>query len=471
MSVWKMGVLFVLFMWMGGCATVSREAGFAFVEETVWDNAGHEIAWYQSDAEYEEVAGRVQALLSDSLSETDAVEIALLNNRSLQAAYATLGITHAALVQAGLFSNPRLSGHLGYPTSDDHAPDLALGVSINFLDFLFVPLKKAVAASAYEAAQIQLAGEVVMHAGEVVHAFRNAQGSTQLYGMLTEVNLAAETSYEAARLLREAGNTRAIDLNNERLFYEQVRMQREAARLRMVQDRERLNVLMGLWGENTEWILHGRLPNPERGLPLLADIEKRALEVNLDLAMAAEEIELFGRRLELVNATALIPSLELGFEGEREGSWEIGPEVGFPIPLFDQGQARKAGAEAELHRQQASYYALAVEIRSAARVIRERLQSTFQTARHFRDIVLPISSQISAETETLFNAMQVGVFQLIEARRQEIRAGMGYIEALQHFWTTQADYERLLQGKVPLGSTTELHAPMELVPESSSGGH
>lgn len=49
------------------------------------------------------------ALLAGPLSAEQAVKIALLNNRTLQAAYNDLGIWEAAYVQASLPSNPSLS--------------------------------------------------------------------------------------------------------------------------------------------------------------------------------------------------------------------------------------------------------------------------------------------------------------------------------------------------------------------------
>ena len=59
---------------------------------------------------------------------------------------------------------------------------------------------------------------------------------------------------------------------------------------------------------------------------------------------------------------------------------------------------------------------------------------------------MPLSSQISLETQEQYNAMQVGVFQLLVARQQEIQAGRQYIDALLAYWLSRSDYEALLQG-------------------------
>ena len=54
------------------------------------------------------MAQRVKALLGNDLTAEAAVQIALLNNRKLQAVYNRLGIAQADLVQAGLPPNPIL---------------------------------------------------------------------------------------------------------------------------------------------------------------------------------------------------------------------------------------------------------------------------------------------------------------------------------------------------------------------------
>ena len=52
---------------------------------------------------------RVQTLLAEPLSEDAAVQIALLNNRGLQAAYNDLGISEAEYVQTSLPPNPAVT--------------------------------------------------------------------------------------------------------------------------------------------------------------------------------------------------------------------------------------------------------------------------------------------------------------------------------------------------------------------------
>ena len=380
-------------------------------------------------------------------------------------------IAHADLVQAGLYRNPSLSVHIGYPVEEEHAPDLAFSLSFNFLDLFYAPLRKTIAASSLEEAKLNLTGRILAHTNEVVRAYYRVLAAEQTFEMLGQVALAAEASAESARLLREAGNVRAVELYNEEAFYEQARIDLAMAELEVGEGRESLNQLLGLWGANVSWQTGARLADLDNFQPDLTQIEQQAISASLDLQLAAARLETYGHRAGLINATALLPQLELGVDAEREESWEVGPELAFPLPIFDRGQAQKAVAAAEVRRQQANYYALGVEIRAKARILAQQLATAYQTARHYRDVILPLRVQISAETQVQFNAMQVGVFQLISARQQEVLAGKNYIDALARYWMIRANYELLLQGKLPgqmeavnMESRPAMSAP-------SDGGH
>src|SRR5690349_15750255 len=70
---------------------------------------GKDVAKLTSAEDNRRARERIQALLAEPLSEDTAVQIALLNNRGLQAAYNDLGISEAEYVQTSLPPNPVLT--------------------------------------------------------------------------------------------------------------------------------------------------------------------------------------------------------------------------------------------------------------------------------------------------------------------------------------------------------------------------
>ena len=94
---------------LSGCATLSADGGFGPVEQTAQDRLGKEVKWARSDADRDAIDKRVAQLLAQPLSVEDAVQIALLNNKGLQASFSELGISEADRVQAGRLPNPGFS--------------------------------------------------------------------------------------------------------------------------------------------------------------------------------------------------------------------------------------------------------------------------------------------------------------------------------------------------------------------------
>src|SRR5262249_2333552 len=100
------GYVLPLLMVVTGCATFDPRAGFSDVATMVETLRGQQVVWNLGTELDEHVAQRVRALWNDTLTADRAVQVALLNNRSLQALYAELGVAQADLVQAGLLKNP-----------------------------------------------------------------------------------------------------------------------------------------------------------------------------------------------------------------------------------------------------------------------------------------------------------------------------------------------------------------------------
>ncbi|MBW8835431.1 MAG: RND transporter, partial [Burkholderia sp.] len=86
---------------LAGCTTFSNDGGFGAVSTTASQRLGKDAVYVKTDEDREAVFKRTRELLSKPLGMDDAVQLALLNNRGLQAAYGELGVSEADLVQAG----------------------------------------------------------------------------------------------------------------------------------------------------------------------------------------------------------------------------------------------------------------------------------------------------------------------------------------------------------------------------------
>ena len=434
-----------------GCASVNLSAGFPEISTAVEERYAAKIVWNRGTELDQEAAEKLRSLLQRKLTADDAVQIALLNNRDLQAVYTELGVAQADLVQAGLFRNPILDAAVLFPLSGVR-PDLQLTMVISFLDALYVPLRKRVAAAQFEAAKFQVTGVVLDFAVQVRAAFYEHQANEQLLELRQSIVQALTASYEVSRLLYEAGNITDLTLARDRASMEASKLALRSAEVAARQSRERLNSFMGTWGEDTKWDIDGRLSEIPSEPPRMTGIEQAALTRSLDLSHARQRILVAGQQLGYDRATALIPALDLGVGAEREEGWKVGPVLSVPIPLFDQGQARIGRALAELRRAQQEYYALGVRIRAVARAAQDRLQGAQDRAVYYRDILLPLQERIVNEAQLQYNAMQIGIFQLLRDREQQIETGVAYVEALREYWLARADLEQLSSGRLPVSN-------------------
>jgi cobalt-zinc-cadmium efflux system outer membrane protein len=456
---------------LSGCASVPKDAGFDNVRNLVAERTGKRVEWYQGAPEDQAVADAMRAMLKEELTVDQAVQIALLNNRRLQATYENLGLAQANLVQAGLLRNPVFNAGILFRST---APvDLEFSVVQDFLSIVFLPARRQVAADQFEAVKFMVTGAVMDLAANVRTAFYRAQAQEQTVEFMRQVVETTGAAYDAAKRLHEAGNVTDVVLANERGFYEDARLGLAEAELEFAKGRERLNVFMGLWGADTQWKINPRLPEIPNDTIALNGLETRAIGASLDLAAARKRIESVARILGITNATALIPDLELEATVNRDdGEWKRGPTIGLQIPIFDWGQGRQAAAQSELRRARQVYTALAIEIRSAVRAAHQTMEVSRARALHVKNIILPIRTKIVNDTLLQYNAMQVGVFQLLLAQQQQIAAGRQYIDTLRDYWLTRTQLDLILSGRVAdMGFSAQPMTTTSGMSEMQTGGH
>jgi cobalt-zinc-cadmium efflux system outer membrane protein len=458
-----------VFALVGGCTKVTGEAGFGDVQKLTSDRGATRIHWHQGGAEDAEADAAVKRMLTGELTADQAVQIALLRNPRLQATYEDLSVAQADLVQAGLLSNPIFDGEFKFHESGG---GLAFegGVVQTFIELLQLPMRRRIAAGQFEAAKLRVAGAVLDLAHQTRQAFYSLQAQQQVLEMRRTVLSAAEASYIVSKRLREAGNITELDLATERAEYEQAKVDFAAAEAAALANRERLSALMGLWGQDVSWKIGDRLPElPKQEIPL-EYAERQAVANSLDLAVFRGQATTARRQLGLVRPFALLGEVEAGVAAEHseEEGWAIGPSVSLPIPVFDQGQARTASAQAELRRARQLHAATAIDVRAETRAAAIRLRAARERAEYLRNVVLPVRQKMVDEAQKQFNGMQIGVFQLLQARRQQIEAGSQYVEALRDYWLVRAGLQQLMSGRLTPGAAPARPAEAATAAKSSS---
>jgi cobalt-zinc-cadmium efflux system outer membrane protein len=453
-SIWVLPAAALLML--GGC--VAHSDPLKPVATSVQDRTGHRVVWNRNSAADAEAAKAVQDLLSRELSAESAVQVALLNNRSLQATFEDLGIAQAELVQAGLLKNPIFEAKIRYAEAGG-GTGMELNAVADFLDIFLLPLRKKVAAANLQSAQHRVTAEVLSTAAEVRKAFYEAQAARQTLAAWRTVLQATDASATLARRMHAAGNISDLDLAHEQVMHEQAKLDAARREIAAVEAHENLVVSMGLWGSDPGKVcLPERLMDPPANDPPAAGLESLAVSRRSDLLAARSTVEATAALAGVSRPLLLLEGSEIGATAERghEGGWEVGPIIAVPIPLFDTGAATHSKRHAEYRQAAQRYAALAVQIRSQVRVAWAKTSAARQRVAFYRDTLLSLRERIVQQTQLQYNAMHTGLTPLLLAKQEQIKAGMEYVEAIKEYWIARAELERAVGGRLP-GLTAPAH--------------
>jgi cobalt-zinc-cadmium efflux system outer membrane protein len=254
-----------------------------------------------------------------------------------------------------------------------------------------------------------------------------------------------------ARRMHTAGNTSDLNLAGEQGHYEQARMDYAQSTTLVVEFREQLIRLMGLWGAQAELKLAHQLPDVPAREITMDHLESLAIKNRLDLASARQEVEVLAQALGITLDWRWIGKADVGISTERDpdGQWVTGPSLTLELPIFNQRQADIARLEAQLRQGQKRLAAQAVNIRSEVRSLRSRLMMQRHLAEHYKKVIIPLRERIVHLTLQEYNYMLTGVFDLLIARQNEFDTYQKYVETVRDYWITRAQIQRVVGGRLP----------------------
>jgi cobalt-zinc-cadmium efflux system outer membrane protein len=427
----------------------AKDKPFAPVEETVKERTRRDVRWEQDLATRQESRTRVHQLLKRPLTVSSAVQVALLNNRGLQATFEEIGLSFADLREARTLANPEADLSIKIPNEPPKHPLYEWGLAQSFLDLMMLPLRTKVAREQLVAAQLRVSDEVIKLTAEVKSAYYELLADQSLIERLRLIRDAQSISLELMQKLHEAGNVTDLKLSQEQAQYSQLRLELAKAEAALREHREKLNRLLGVWGGDTAWTLaESDLPRTPESDFAIKGLETLAVSNRLDLAAVRAELESAAKALGLEKTFRFFGALDFGIVGEHEpdGLDLLGPSVRFEVPFFNQGQARIARGEARLRMAAAKFEQLAIDLRSDVRELRDRLISKRDIASFYREELLPTRHRITALTLLEYNAMLVGAFEVFSARREDLEAERSLIETTRDYWITRAALERAVGG-------------------------
>lgn len=439
----SLAALFIL----SGCSTISQKEAFDSVNQLTLEQGSKHLQWIKTPQESASVDESVRVLLSEPLTQENALRIMLINNRALQQTYENIGIAQSELVEAGLMRNPLLGYSIGRTNGITTS---TISVEVAFLDLLWIPLRRELSGLALEETTLSVGDSVLRSARDAKKSYIEARLAEEKVALYRSILKSHEASLQLAVRQYTAGNLSKRDMLKIQESYERARIESIKLSRQNATAREALNKLLGLYGTQTHYTLSSE--PQERSEPTVSEpgLEKRAISNRLDMRSAIKSVDYAAKQAGYSENTRLLDEVELSIESEKTTGEKRFNTFGIkvPIPLFDFGQARVSKSQAIYNQSVHRLYEMAVNVRSEVREGYAHLRYTYDIAHSYDEVIVKTNKQILEETQLFYNGMLDGIYELLEDQRRAGEAKMEALDALGEYKRAQADLEYTIGGKL-----------------------
>lgn len=374
--------------------------------------------------------------LSRPLTEDDAVAIALWNNAQFQADLATLNLSRADLIDAGMIRNPLFT--FLFPLGPKQLEFTALIP----LEALWQRPRRV------EAAQRdveRVATGLVQSGLDLVRAVKVSWAEAALAEARVTVAREAVTLRQRleriAQARRKAGDISELELitahvDARRAEQDERRLEREAAAAR-----ERLVAQVGLV-DGTVLKLAVSEPEP-RALPNPDDAVKEALALRPDVRAAELAIDAAVARGGAANASIAPPvSVMADANGAGAQGFEIGPGLQAELPLFNQSQGPRARAAAEVERARWNQVVVTQRVALEVRQAHARYAIADEALEALRREVLASLDSAATRASAAFAAGEVSYLFVLQTTQQQLDARAREAELVAELRRAAAELDR-----------------------------
>jgi outer membrane protein TolC len=252
-------------------------------------------------------------------------------------------------------------------------------------------------------------------------AWIQAVASAQSADFLREAKATAQTRNELARRMVRVGNLSPLAQAQHQATLSDAALALARAEQEAFSAREKLIQLLGLWGEQTRFVLPPTLPALPEQAQDMPDVESLALAARADLAVARAQWDFKQRS---------------STPGSADDLWDA---------MADAARVR----------------ALAVKVRSQAREAYFHYRSTFDIAQHLQTEVLPLRKFINDELLLRYNGMLTSVFDVLADSQQQTLSANAALLAQRDFWLAHTDLLAVLAGapREALGTNAASETP------------
>lgn len=436
---------------MMACSSLELAPNLEATQSFARERFATEVRLLDSDQERRAAQEEVDRLLQAPLPKDAAQRIALAYSPAFQSLLFEGAEASARATQSARLANPVFSFEkLVRREEGVRELDITRMLSLPLIDLILLPARRDIANTEQQRLRMRAAGQVVQTVTEAREAWVRAVAANQARAYAAQVMKAAELSAELARRMQAAGNFSRLQRARQQAFYAEAAAQSLRAAQLALETREALVRVLGL---NDVQAANLRLPERLPDLPAAPRDEQGALQGGLDeridLRLARHELAGVARSQGLTRLQSVVNGFEVaGIVGSESGKpSQRGYELSMPLPLFDTGDATRAGAQAAYMAAFNRVVQTGVDASSRLRQQYGAYRTAYELARHYRDEIVPLRKTISDEVLLKYNGMLEGVFELLADAREQVASVIGALDAQRDFWLADAALQAEMLGK------------------------
>lgn len=395
--------------------------------------------------------------ISDTVTFSDALSKALLENPSLQSYAWQVRVKEAEHIQASLLPNPELETEMenfggtgpfeGY---DAREVKIKLGQKILLgADRLkrkrLAGATKELAGWDYEAQRLDVLTGVTKAYISALEAQRQWQQQKELVGVAEDLYNSVSAQVKAGKVSKLAQTKARVELSSAKIDLKNARNTWKSTR----------STLASFWGSKTPdfQYLEGQLNTPST-IPKYADVQSY-IKRNPDVARWATELQQRESALDLERAKG-IPDIKIS--GGYKRAEDLGASaaivgVSIPLPFFDRNQGSIRAAKYNLNRLETQREAAISQIYKELRAAYNQLDAAAHEVNQLQKQVLPGASTAFEAAQTGYRQGKFDYLEVLDAQRTLFSTRTRYIQALAEYNRAVTEVERLIG--TPLSEISE----------------
>lgn len=389
-----------------------------------------------------------KVVISDTLTFSDALSKALLENPQLQSFGWQIRVREAERLQTSLLPNPKLEAEMEnfggtgpFEGLDNREITIRLGQKIllgadRMKRKRLAGYNQKLAGWDYETQRLEVLTGLTQAYVSALEAQMQWRQQQELVDVAQKLFDSISAQVEAGKVSPIAETRANVELSRVRIDLQNARARFEAAR----------SNLASFWGSKQPQFggLAGTL-GPTEPVPAYQNITQY-IQRNPDVARWATEMQQRESRLALERAKGIPnPTISGGYKRfEDLGAEAAVVGISIPLPFFDRNQGNIQAAKYQINRLESQREGAVTEVNRALQESYSTLQASYHEVQQLQEEVLPGAESAFEGIQTGYRQGKFDYLEVLDAQRTLFTSRTRYIQALAEYNRAVAEVERLI---------------------------